>query len=109
MSDYYDPSANWSLIPPHMRPGVERYVMLGIPPGDFLRAVLRNDMMEALGRADEDNLAAMRGYAQFLYGYTPHGCYGSPEAYKRWVEQGGLRGIAGAVVATLGADEANPQ
>ena len=44
---YYDDTAHWALIPQHMRGGIERYVMNGVPPGSFLTAVLSNDLKEA--------------------------------------------------------------
>lgn len=91
---YYDPTANWSLIPRHMRGAVERYIMHGIPPGSFLTAVLSNDLKEAYGRADDENSAAMRGWVQFIYGYTPSPSQGSPEAVRAWIERGGLVGEA---------------
>jgi hypothetical protein len=73
------------LIPQHMRGAVRRYFLKGIPPGSFLTAVLSNDLMEALGRADDDNRDALPRYGQFLYNYVPCGSYGSPDAVKAWI------------------------
>jgi hypothetical protein len=89
---YYDPSANWSLVPSHMRGAVERYVMHGISPGNFLTAVLSNDLKEAFARADDDNAAAMHGWVRFLYNYTPSNSHGSPATFRAWIERGGLVG-----------------
>jgi len=42
-------------VPEHMKDGLDRYVRLGIHPGGFLQAVLRNDFAEAMVRADAQN------------------------------------------------------
>jgi len=73
------------LVPGHMWGGVQRYFLNGIPPGDFLSAVLSNDLMEAFGRADHENTAAMRKWCQFLYGHAPRGSYGSTENFRSWM------------------------
>ena len=43
--------------------------------------------MEACGRADEKNLAALQVWAAFLYNEAPRGSYGSPEKVKAWLEK----------------------
>ena len=90
MTDYYDETADWSLIPGHMRGAVQRYVMHGMQPGSFLTAVLTNDLSEAFSRADDDNAAAMQGWVRFLYNYVPSNCKGSAELVNAWIERGGL-------------------
>lgn len=80
------------LIPSHMHEGMLNWIEHGIPPGDFLSAVLRNDLMGAVGRADSINQRCLINYAQYLYSDAPHGCYGSPERCAQWSKQGGLRG-----------------
>jgi hypothetical protein len=39
--------------------------------GDFVKAFVNNDLMEALGRADDTNLGFMHFYAQLLYNFSP--------------------------------------
>ena len=73
------------LVPPHMWGGVERYFVNRIPGGSFMTALLSNDLMEAFGRADDENSANMRRWVQFLYNYAPRGSYGSPEAVRAWL------------------------
>ncbi len=89
---YYDPNANWSLIPSHMHDGVQRYVMHGDAVGDFLVAILANDFMEAAGRADSMNLDALKGWAIFLYNHVPSNCRGSRERVLEWQAGGGIAG-----------------
>lgn len=92
MIEYYDPHADWSVIPQHMRGGIERYVMNGVPMGGFLTAIFANDFQEAAGRADDENRQAFFGYAQFLYNSVPSNCKGSYETVGAWIAQGGLVG-----------------
>lgn len=92
MSDYYDTHANWSGIPGHMRDGIQRYVMSGVPMGSFLTAIFANDFMEAAGRADGLNRHALFAYAGFVYNHTPSNCHGSYETVREWTERGGLSG-----------------
>lgn len=80
------------LLPAHMRPGVERYVMNGIMPGDFLRCVLENDLVRSFGRADSINSACMAQWASWLYVEAPQDCWGSPEVVEAWCNKGGLEG-----------------
>lgn len=103
---YYDPTANWSLIPQYMHGAVKRYVMHGIPPGSFLTAVLSNDLKEAYGRADDENSAAMRGWVQFIYSYTPSPSQGSPECVRAWIERGGILGRSMPADETIQSEEA---
>ena len=81
-----------TYIPDRMMPGLERYINEGVPPGHFLTAVLNNDLMDACGRADDENSKNIRAYCGYLYNEAPIGCYGSPEKVKAWIEMGGLNG-----------------
>jgi hypothetical protein len=85
-------SEGFHLIPEHMHGGVSRYVMHGIPMGDFGRLILSNDFMGAVGRADQDNRDALANWAIFLYNYVPGGCKGSPERVADWIKSGGIVG-----------------
>jgi len=66
------------------------YIEEGILPGDFLTAVLSNDLMESFGRADDINRPRIYDYCVFLYNQAPSNCFGSPENVKNWVSRGGL-------------------
>ena len=76
---------NWGRIPERMRGGITRYIEHGIPPGDFLTAVICNDLREACARADDENRYLLWDYVRFFYNYTPTGCWGSPEKMKVWI------------------------
>lgn len=79
-------------IPPHMLDGLNSYIMTGRPVGGFLTAVLNNDLMQAMDRADEHNRANIAAYTGYLYNEAPPQCFGSPEKVKAWMGVGGLEG-----------------
>lgn len=87
---------NYSSLPCYMQDGMRLYVEHGILPGGFLTAVLSNDLMGALGKADDINLHALPAYGRFLYNNAPCGCYGSLQAVASWCKAGGLNGIRAA-------------
>ena len=68
----------------YMEPGVRLYVEQGISPGSFLKAVLANDFMGAVGQADSSNGELLREWAEFVYNCLPHDCWGSPEKVRNW-------------------------
>jgi len=41
------------------------------PAGDFGQAVLRNDLFDAVGRADDKNILCLNLYTKFLYNKVP--------------------------------------
>jgi hypothetical protein len=53
--------------------------------GDFLTAVLSNNLFEAYKRADEESAAAMRDIIKFIYNRLPNSCWGSPQAVHDWI------------------------
>lgn len=40
---------------------------IGYPGGSFVQAVVNNDLMEAIGRADSINVHALKFYCQLMY------------------------------------------
>lgn len=79
-------------LPDYMVGGLLRYMNYGTEPGDFLRAVITNDLGGAFGRADENNTAAMRNWVAWFYTYAPGPSWGSPTNYAEWVATRGLYG-----------------
>lgn len=73
-------------IPGHMIEGINRYFIDRIKPGDFLTAVLENNFVYALGRADTRNFANIQAYAHFLYNKAPRGSWGSKKIVKEWLK-----------------------
>lgn len=73
------------LLPPHLRRGMRAYLIDRQPTGDFLRAVLANDHMQAIGRADDDSREALPRIAQFLNLHAPAAAHGSSAAVESWL------------------------
>ena len=75
-------------IPGYMHGGLIRYFNNRIPPGHFLTALLSNDFMEMISRADDTNTHCLKAYAVWLYNYAPgrgSGMWGTPEAVEKWL------------------------
>ena len=74
------------IVREQMRDSVLAYIQEGRPVGDFLTAVLSNDLREAVGRADNQNLSALPSFVFFLYNYAPSGCWGNRPRVQRWID-----------------------
>ena len=74
-------------IPERMMGGIERYINHGIATGDFLTAIICNDLKGAIGRADDENIQNIPAYVAYFYNEAPASCWGSPETMKAWMEK----------------------
>jgi len=81
-------SVAWKTIEvrhPSLMNGIRNFFVERQPCGDFLMAVFRNDLMEAVGRADNISMSLFQELASFVYNYTPHNSHGSPEVVRQWL------------------------
>ena len=85
---------DYSSLPEHMQGAARRYVEKGIAPGSFLTALLANDFMGAVGRADDTNQRALMDWARWIHNEIPNGCHGNYERVTEWCKSGGLNGNA---------------
>lgn len=74
------------LIEPRFRESIDAYVATGRPTGGFLEAVLSNDLMEALGRADSGAIDNLPHIVAYVYNEAPSGCWGSRERVREWIK-----------------------
>lgn len=74
-------------IRPDIKESIDNYVEHGWPPGDFLQAVLSNDLMNSMGRADMDNRDGLFEICSYIYNEIPAPCHGSREAVAAWIEK----------------------
>ena len=88
---------DYEKFPVGLRGGLQRWVEIGMMPGDFVTAVLENDLTEAALRADHKNVMYLGEIAKVAYFELPRGCRGSPEIVREWQASGGLEGQAAAV------------
>jgi hypothetical protein len=79
-------TGEYAAIPERMREGLKRYVIDRLRPGDFITAVVRNDLRNAVSRADDENLPLIPLYVQWFYNTAPARCHGSPEAFAEWLD-----------------------
>lgn len=75
---------NYEDLP--LKHSVDMYAKAGRPVGDFLEAVISNDLRGACSRADDTNIHLIPVYIAYLYNETPCGCWGSKELYKKWLK-----------------------
>lgn len=75
---------NSNLVPPHLREGLERWIRNGVEPGGFLRALLQNDLVGAVLRADPISREAIPSVVRWLTESAPEGSYGSLKNYQNW-------------------------
>ena len=73
-------------IPDRMGGGIDRYVNEGIIPGEFLQAIICNDLKEAFGRADDENFYNVAAYVNYFYNNCPAVCWGSKEKMEAWAK-----------------------
>ncbi len=97
MIDKYDQYRLWAMdglergleicqIPPRMHGAITSYVIEHRVPGPFLQALLKNNLSLTTSLADQENLAALPGWINFLHCYAPHECHGSEENYEAWIK-----------------------
>lgn len=64
---------------------LQHYATSGRPTGGFLQAVLENDLMEAMGRADESSRINLFFICSYIYNDMPAPCWGSPAKVAAWL------------------------
>lgn len=74
-------------ISDRMMGGLHRYINERIKPGDFLTAVLENNLSEACSRADDENIKNLPAFVAYLYNNAPSTCWGSPEKVAEWLKR----------------------
>ena len=74
-----------SNVPEAVESSLRSYVRKHQPVGGFLRAVLSNDLREAVMLADPENLSVIRDIVSYCHWEMPSKCWGSKVAYQKWV------------------------
>jgi hypothetical protein len=78
-------SGDYEKIPERMRSAIARYLFDGTKPGDFLSAVISNNLTKAVFSADDENLPLLRLYVQWFYWEAPGNSWGSADAMREWM------------------------
>lgn len=71
----------------NIKAAIDAYAKEGYPVGDFLQAVLSNDLRDAFGRADDDNLRDLHEIVRYCWWDIPGDCWGSREKVRDWLEK----------------------
>lgn len=69
---------------PTWQRSLERYRDDGVMPGSFLQAVLRNDFIDAVVRADSDNRANLLSIALWVNTHLPATAWGDAARVEAW-------------------------
>jgi FPC/CPF motif-containing protein YcgG len=82
------PDAYTTYISEEFRASLKRYFNDHVETGSFLKAVLCNDLEEAVKRATNDQTwDCLPHLVRMLYQEAPRNAYGSPEKVQDWLEQ----------------------
>ena len=96
-SRWYGPAAicleHLPILPESSRTAVAYWIMEGSAVGDFLLAVITNDLRKTVALGDPENVAALRDYVTYFHNFTPSGCWGNEVSYRTWRDAGGIKGI----------------
>lgn len=79
----------WNRFPlPDLRHGLELYLEERVVPGDFLLAVLQNNLREAVAYADAMSRARLCDLVSWLWNNVPARCWGSEDTVLAWLQGG---------------------
>lgn len=78
---------DYSKLPERLRGGVQRYIEKGIIPGDFLIAIIQNNLTETFARADDDMIKVIQEIVSWFYWEPPAGCWGSITKMNKWAKE----------------------
>jgi hypothetical protein len=67
-----------------LKESLDRWGKDRILPGSFLRAVLANDLFDAVSRADPESLLVIRDVVYHIHWELPGLCHGSREKVLAW-------------------------
>ena len=74
-------------VPDNVKGSLIRYRDHKIPTGGFLEAVLKNDLISAIERADDENVQCIPDIVRFCYENLPFGSWGSPKNVRDWINK----------------------
>lgn len=73
-------------VPAHLHGGLVDYLVRGIAPGRFLRAVLENSLSGAFAGGDRGNRAGLDALMEFIFYDVPSSAWGSPAVVQHWCD-----------------------
>jgi len=98
-SDYF-------LVSDDILASINRYALHHERRGHFLTAVLENNLLEALGRADPENEKVIHQIVCYCYNEIPSSSWGSADKVKSWLAAPPEKWIEGAIAPETQAETA---
>jgi hypothetical protein len=86
LENYPEERDPYESIPEHIYESLVAYAKERRPTGHFLKAVLSNDLYEAVNRADHSCMRELRIIIICVTNSLPKDSYGSEEKYKAWID-----------------------
>ena len=83
-------------MPENLIASLSRYSTEHVATGSFLRAVLENDLCEAVCRADEFNFKLLPVIVRYVYNELPAPCWGSKQKVAEWLKKPDEKGPVAA-------------
>lgn len=74
-------------MPESLIASLSRYSTEHVATGGFLKAVLENDLCEAVCRASESNFQLLPVIVRYVYNELPSPCWGSKEKVAAWLKK----------------------
>ncbi len=75
-------------IPDHIKDQLNEYVTSGIPPSDFLLAILNNDLVKAYENSTDIELNSLTNIVNFMYNKINKNSWGSKEKVEKFIGKG---------------------
>lgn len=91
---------NYTQIPSHMMTLLRAYLDNHEPVGDFLTAVLTNNLFDACALADDTNVEIIPVYVAYLYNEAPCAAWGSPAKLEAWLNPYQTRSCGATITGT---------
>lgn len=75
------------MIPELTKITLDNYRIYRLQPGSFVKAVLSNDLYEAMARADSQNLESLKDIVIYITNYFPPDSYGSLAIVEQYLQR----------------------
>jgi hypothetical protein len=72
--------------PERFRGAIARYLGQRAEPGRFVRCVLENDLMGAVGAADEESARELKSLVDWCWQSLPSNAWGTKERVRAWLK-----------------------
>lgn len=79
---------DYSTVPvDYMAEGMRNWIEFGVIGSySLLECLIRNDLRDAVYKADENNIGKLADWVHWLRSHAPESCWGSREAITHWQE-----------------------